>query len=442
MANEQHLSGVLDFLEPVVGPMLPHRREWRVRTDAGEQLLELIVRSRDAGEPLLDLILGDEGVSHLVWISEWLCLVSTADETETLDDWSFPDNRCWWRLEIQCNDSRNYYWTLVGPPQRGDHYFVVHFLHVVIAVASRVHKTAMTMGGSSPSFHRMVQNYNLGTIRALVLLPRTRRTVAFNFQLTPEAERAIAFNGSPVVELDVCLFAWSHLGGALSAAMRANQCPVRLVVHHIFAAPFDEFAPALAGTTRIQELTVHVQDGPNTAATFNAIGRNRSIRHLVAVQEGPISAGIVRAFWESVLNSPSIVRVDASGITGDRATLTGGSAHPWPPFENDRDFNEEERRECAELVAERIRTNPRITSLAGHFRALDLRIMEARVVPIIYLNRLRLVVATLPGGTVGDMARGRSVSALLESPRVRHHPEMLYFLLNATRDCLLASHDA
>jgi hypothetical protein len=57
MENEQHNPSVLDFVERLVGPMLPRRREWRILSGAGEQLLELANRSRQAGETFLDFIL-------------------------------------------------------------------------------------------------------------------------------------------------------------------------------------------------------------------------------------------------------------------------------------------------------------------------------------------------------------------------------------------------
>jgi hypothetical protein len=343
--------------------------------------------------------------------------VSTTDETLDNVDNSFP-NTSLWRLKIQCSDSRTYYWVLDGRPDRDNHYFVIHFLHVVLAVATRVRKTVFTR-------HIRQNAYQLA-IQSLVSLPRSRRTVEFDCPLTPEVQRVIAFHCSPAVELDVKVIPWTGYA--------------RLVVHHMFAAR-NAFFPALAGTTRIEELTVHVQDVLGIDAALIAIGKNRGIRFLVAMQEGPVTVGMVRTFWESVMQSPTIVSVDASGITGNSARDTPGIVRPWPALENAQEFNEEERRESAELVAELIRNNPRITNLAYHSQAHDERIMTSRVVPIVRLNRLRPIVASLPCGSVGDMARERSVSALLGSPIVRQHPELFYVVLNSTRDCLLASQD-
>lgn len=440
MENEQ-LPSVLDFVEPVVGPMPAHRRDWLLRPGAGAALLELINRSPEAGKPFLDLVLGSDDKSHLVSISDRLCLVCTTEVTQQL----YPGLRGWWRLDVQKgkgNDSRIYYWTLLGIPQPGDDHAVIDFLHRVVALDNRVCKTVLAIEGhdSTPELLTL-QNALLPAIQSLVSLPRSRRTAEFYFHLTLEVQRAIAFHCSPLVELDVLLIAWQPLGQVLSEAMRANRCPARLVLHHIFAAPFEEFAPALAGTTSIKELTVHVQHGPDTEPTLSAIGQNRGITHVVAVQEGPVTAGVVRTFWEAVMNSPTIVSVDATGITGNRASLAEGNAHPWPPFENDRDFNQQERRECAELVASLIRTNRRIKRVSFHSRALDAQTMETSVAPIILLNRLRPVVASLPGGSVGEMAREKSVSGLLLSSRFGKHPDMLYCLLNSTRDWLLASQE-
>jgi hypothetical protein len=57
MENEQHNPSVLDFVERMVGPMLPHRREWRILSGAGGQLLELANLSRQGGDTFLDFIL-------------------------------------------------------------------------------------------------------------------------------------------------------------------------------------------------------------------------------------------------------------------------------------------------------------------------------------------------------------------------------------------------
>jgi hypothetical protein len=188
--------------------------------------------------------------------------VSTTDETLDNVDNSFP-NTSLWRLKIQCSDSRTYYWVLDGRPDRDNHYFVIHFLHVVLAVATQVRKSVFTR-------YRRQNAYQLA-IQSLVTLPRSRRTVEFDCELTPEVQRVIAFHCSPAAELDVKVIRWTGYGEILVEAMRANRCPARLVVRHMFAAR-NAFVPALESTTRIEELTVDVQYGLNIEAALIAPG--------------------------------------------------------------------------------------------------------------------------------------------------------------------------
>lgn len=418
MDNEQ-LPSVLDLIVPSMGPMPQHRREWQVRANAGEQLLALIDRSPEVGETFLDLVLGNEGESHIVWISDWVCLAGSTDGS--LD----VVRTHWWSLEIECNDSRSYYWDFCGFTRQLSHQLVARFFLKAIALDNRVRKT--TFGLPFPA-SSLAGDQLLSAVQDLVSLPRSRRSVSFRY-LPQEAERVAAFHCSPVVELEVKLDSWRRNGGMLAAAMRANRGPARLSLRSLRelwddALVLGDLARALEDSTTIEELTVDVQHN-GTEAVLMAIGRNRSIRDVVAVQEGPVTTSIVRTFWESVMNSPSIVNVDASGIWGD------SDSDPFPFGSVDI---EGERRDCAHLVGHLIRTNPRITSLTYDPRAHDAHIMESRVVPILRLNRFRPIVASLPGGSVGELAREKSVSGLLGSPLVLDHPELLYCLLHSTRD--------
>jgi hypothetical protein len=63
--------------------------------------------------------------------------------------------------------------------------------------------------------------------------------------------------------------------------------------------------------------------------------------------------------------------------------------------------------------------------------------MESRVVPILHLNKLRPIVKNLFDGPTDRIDRERTVSALLASPLVRRHPQLMYFLLKLTREALL-----
>jgi hypothetical protein len=99
--------------------------------------------------------------------------------------------------------------------------------------------------------------------------------------------------------------------------------------------------------------------------------------------------------------------------------------------------NSYRKRECSKLIAALIRSNLRITSILYDPQTQNAKIMESRVVPIFHFNKFRPIVEALSDGSTDRAGRERVVSALLGSPRVRYHPELLYLLLKANREHLL-----
>jgi hypothetical protein len=211
----------------------------------------------------------------------------------------------------------------------------------------------------------------------------------------------------------------------LAEAIRANQCPTRLTLHQIVLEGAGLLAPALEATTRIEELTLHVRGYSTRKRLFRSIARNRSIRALVVKGEGRLLCSDVKCLWRSILKNATIQSVDASTLIDEDSTFT---------------FSSSERRTCARAVVAAIRSNPHLTRFVYDPRIHDAHIMESRVVPILLFNRFRpLVEALFDGSTYGDggVGRERTVSALLGSPLVRRHPELLHVLVKASRDSLV-----
>jgi hypothetical protein len=207
--------------------------------------------------------------------------------------------------------------------------------------------------------------------------------------------------------------------------MVANRCPAKLTLSKILDETIPLLATAIAATVSLEELQLTVQSLSRDAVIFDAIGRNQSIRDLTVVTEGPlVDASETEFFWESVSKSSSIQSV--------HTRAQNEFLHPII-------YDDDVRRRCAELVAKHLRDNQRITRLKCSPDTHDAQIMESQVAPIVRLNRFRPVVKGLWNGSGGGEGRARRVSAVLSSPLVRRHPELLYFLLKANGDILLPS---
>jgi hypothetical protein len=186
----------------------------------------------------------------------------------------------------------------------------------------------------------------------------------------------------------------------------------------------DRLAPALGSTTRIEKLALRFNHISCGQRFLDSIGRNRSIRALVLKGRGPLLCSEVTSLWKSVLKSATIQSVDASELPYQSANFT---------------FSPKDRRTCAAVVAAAIRSNPHVTRILYDSRVHDAHIMESRVVPILHFNKFRPIVGGLFEGSSRGIGRERAVSALLGSPLVRRHPELLFFLLKANRENLLAA---
>jgi hypothetical protein len=387
-------------------------REWRLRTGA-DQLLELLGRSPDTGDLLMNFLLNDAVESQVVWFSPNSALVCEGPDTNDLD---YAAAEYHTKLFIYDSDSRRYRVFLIT--YGGGLSFeprVLHALHVVVALGTRVAKVVMNLWDQE-----MYEGVVPG-IREYVSLARSRRTLEFYCDISPETGRELAFHCNPVVELKAQITRWEDKGAALAEAMVANQCPARLSLSYWCDVHIVSLAPALAATTAVEELRIElpvVED-----ENLNAIRRNGSVRVLIATQHKVLKQRDAEAFWRAAFANGTVERIDVSGVAD------GVLSHST------------RKRESSELIGTLLRSNPRITSIKYVPRIYDEQVMESRVVPILHFNKFRPVVEALFNGSTDRAGRERAVSALLGSPLVRRHPELLYFLLKVNRENLLAVSD-
>jgi hypothetical protein len=253
-----------------------------------------------------------------------------------------------------------------------------------------------------------------------VSMARSRRQVMTLSRVSADTGRALAYNCNPLVTLWAGLSDWTDHGAALIEAMGMNQCPATLRLSKIPARLKRSLAAAISTTSSLEDLDLSVRSLSHDTALFEAIGRNQSIRVLHVDIAEPLSdakaANDSERSWVSLCRSTSIEAITISAYTS---------------FEN-RYISEEMRRQSAELVGKHIRSNKRITRLKCSPSTHDEGILAARVAPVLRLNRFRLIVAALSDG-LGDGEGAESrVSAVIESPLVRRHPELMYYLLKAT----------
>lgn len=387
--------------------------EWRLRWDVHRFLEAIDNRAPDMADRLLRSCLNDGPLGRVVFLTD-RHFVHCRGPQSTTGMSAFDEMLV--ELTVRTHDnSRQYGLFLDGP----DDPAVLRCLLKVIALATCV---------SSVDVHLIDIETELpeGIIPAMqdfVSMARSRRTVLPCFSLWPDMARVLAFHCHPLVDLDLYLSPWRWRGHipVLAEAIRANLCPTRLTLHEIFPEDAGLLAPALEATMRIEELTLEVHHYPCSSMAFDAIGRNRSIRDLVVKGDGIIYCRDVKGLWKSILKSTTILRVDASNLmTPDSVT-----------------FSSSERRKCAGAVAAAIRSNPRITRILFNPRIHDTHIMESRVVPILRFNKFRPIIKALFDGSINGVGRERAVSALLGSPLVRLHPELLYVLLKVNRENLL-----
>jgi hypothetical protein len=388
--------------------------EWRLRRDVNE-FREAIDAAPDLADQLLRFCLNDGPLCRVVFLTDEHFVHCTGPNSTSgiseFDDMLFA-------LTILTSEGgpREYGLFLDGP----DDPAVLRCMLKVAALGTcissvKVHLTDAEME-TLPGIVPAMQDF--------VSMARSRRTVMPCFHAWPEMAQAMAFHCSPLVELDIFLTYWRGVTSALAEAMNANLCPTRLTLRSLFTEGADLLARALEATTRIEELTLHVRGYSEETNFYDAIGRNISIQALVVKGEGTLFCSDVTVLWNSILKSATIQSVDASTLFHERSRFT---------------FSPSDRQACAGAVAAAVRSNPHITRILYDPRMHDAHIMESRVIPILLFNKFRPVVKALFEGSADRVGRERAVSALLGSPFVRRHPELLFFLVKANRENLLPS---
>jgi hypothetical protein len=390
--------------------------EWRLRWDINE-FREAIDAAPDMADQFLRFCLNDGPLHRVIFLTDEHFVYCTGPESMSAPGIHSVD-RMLVELTIRTNEegSREYNLLLDGP----DDPAVLRCMLRVAALATAI------IGVDVELFEpeRETLPDIVPSMQDFVSMARSRRTVAPCFTVWPEMAQALAFHCSPLVALDVYLSCWHGVTSALAEAIHANQCPARLTLRSIDNRAADHLAPALEATTRIEDLTLHVQHYSCTPMFFGSIGRNGSIRALVVKDEGPLLCRDVVCLWNSILKSTTIQSVDASTLFHERSTFT---------------FSPADRQACAGAVVTAIRSNPHITRILYDPRIHDARIMESRVVPVLLFNKFRPVVKALFEGSTDRVGRERAVSALLLSPLIRRHPELLYILVKANRENLLSA---
>jgi hypothetical protein len=393
--------------------------EWRLRRDAHEFRDAIDAAPETADQFLGSCLLYDGPLNRVVFLTDRHFVYCSGPESR-LDVFQFDEMLV--ELTIRTHgSSREYSLLLDGPHDPA----VLRCMLRVAALATCISSVQVHLlegEGEAEAIPGMVP-----AMQDFVAAAGSRRTVTPCFRVWPEMARALVFNCSPVVGLDLYLTWGEGFGAVLAEAIRANQCPTRLTLRSVVPGFATVLAPALEATTRVEELTLHLQHHSCTPLVLDAVGRNGSIRTLIVRGGGILLCRDVALFWNAVLKSATIQSVDASDLVHD-----GGSGDHFSPSD---------RRTCAGVAAAMIRSNPRITSLRYDPRMHDVEIMESRVVPIVHCHRLRPVVESLFEGSAGGAGRDRTVavSALIGSPLVRRHPELLHLLVKANRENVVAA---
>jgi hypothetical protein len=419
---------VTDLVLRLTGPWrrlgdehLPHTdsrgiREWMLMI--GIRQLSRMLRpespSLDVAERLLSLLLNDDrSAVRVVWLTE-THYVACDHSYLALESNDNDPHDPFWSVILHCENHRMYALRLWGAARgvRPDPN-VLRVLHRLVGLSTVVQYAYVSI--NEERFPDMLPG-----IDDFVSMARSRRQVMTLSRVSADTGRALAYNCNPLVTLWAGLSDWTDHGAALIEAMGMNQCPATLRLSKIPARLKRSLAAAISTTSSLEDLDLSVRSLSHDTALFEAIGRNQSIRVLHVDIAEPLSdakaANDSERSWVSLCRSTSIEAITISAYTS---------------FEN-RYISEEMRRQSAELVGKHIRSNKRITRLKCSPSTHDEGILAARVAPVLRLNRFRLIVAALSDG-LGDGEGAESrVSAVIESPLVRRHPELMYYLLKAT----------
>lgn len=370
----------------------------------------------ECGRILDYVLLNNARQCRVVWLSSTQYLLCWGPDTDrTLVD--RMGGRLW-SCSITSNDSIEYVVALHTwwrPDEATDKaQMFVAPLHRILACGTRIVaiRTSETQGGTPV----------VAAIEALVSRAPSRRTIDYA-AYTTEAKRALEWGNK--FHPNVAIVVNAACGVAsLADAMRAHQCPKRLVLTMLDEASIRTLAPAIQVTTCLEEITVSVEDHCFWSECYNelfeAIGNNHGLRTLVLKESRILLQDNKEALLELAMRSATLQKIDTRLTSNQTFQIPG-----------------KEPRLRAERLAIRLRSNAVVTHFDYSPDVYDPLVMASRVLPILYVNRIRHVLKAecVDGACVTSAAESSSpervVSMFLTSSFVRSTPEPLYFLLKA-----------
>jgi hypothetical protein len=259
--------------------------------------------------------------------------------------------------------------------------------------------------------------------------PRGGRTIDYNdIYVGAESARIVASRTHRDTELVVRLNQWCEHVVALEDALRANQCPKRLVLKdtslfRINAAP--GLADAIRGTSAVEAITIELSQRcpeyvDNCNMLLEAIASNDGIRSVgVKVRHyESVKVDRVKEICSIVLMSRTIERVDVSGVEAENC------------------YTDAERRDCALHVISLLRSNRVVTQLLYNTGTHDSQIMDTQVGPLLDFNRIRPFVESLnAAGTAAE--RKRTLSLLFGAPFVGRRSWLLFCLVKSFNELVI-----
>jgi hypothetical protein len=400
--------------------------EYRVRADNNS--LGRIMESREAGDRFLTFLLNDATETRVVWITDTLFLLCEGPDSYWYDaglgyvlqemnfggaHLSVTDHE--FEYGIRLHDTSV---TEVPDPAPAIFDTFLDVLARKTSVAS-VDLTDASRYATERGFEAFVTN------------SQSPRVLFLQTHVSMDTGRILAFRCNRHIELRVgSSFTYDHVNVAsLAEAISLDQGPASLDLVSLRHDSATLLGPAIATTSCLAKLTVTLGGWKHEMwleSFAESIGRSRGIRTLVGEtpQYERFTCNNVKLFWRSVMTSSTTIEaVDVQGI-----------CHAFPA---------EEKVECAQAVATALLANRVVTRIEYNPDNHDPEVMRVRVLPLLRLNRLRPIVASLDdgGSASADGARGASssckLSALLESKIIRMRPELLFFLMKAQTNLLL-----
>lgn len=159
------------------------------------------------------------------------------------------------------------------------HVPVVRALFAALALSSRINEVKLMQ----------IDEGGVPGIDSLVSQAQTCRRVKMIGDIAPASTRTLATRCDTRVVLDAVVSRWANRGSSLAEAMIANWCPAKLDLdlRGLDGASILFLARAFEITTRIERLTIRMQQPGVHVEVWQAISRNGSIREHVAHHSPP-----------------------------------------------------------------------------------------------------------------------------------------------------------